>query len=309
MLTSQTITYPSAAVDKQISAEIWMPEGTPKAVLQIAHGMCEYIDRYLPTIHRLCQEGYIVCGNDHLGHGKTAALNGDPLGWFGDTKQSRVLVEDVHSLTKIMQSRFPDLPYLLIAHSMGSFIGRICIGMYPDSYVGAAILGTAGPGGAVDMGIMLARHIIRTKGPRYISPMISGMLKKRNLSGLPDLPGPHDWISRDPAVVAAYTNDPDCNYVFSAAAFEDLFVLMKECNAPGWYIALPCDFPLWIASGDQDPVGEFGVGVSAVYQKLLSTGHTNVELKMYLQARHELHNELEKGQFWDDMIQWIQKII
>ncbi len=307
MFKSTTITYESAAEGKRIAAEFWHPNTTPKGILQISHGMCEYTARYMPTINRLCSEGYIVCGNDHLGHGKTAILCDDTLGWFGDKRQARALVSDVYRLTKAMKSRFPELPCILIAHSMGSFIGRICIAQHPKAYSGAAILGTAGPGGMVNVGIALARHIIRVKGPRYISPMIAGMIKKRNLSGLPGLPGPHDWISRDTAVIEAYTNDPECNFVFSAAAFEDLFVLMKECNSPGWYKAMPTDFPLWMASGEQDPVGEFGVGVRAVYQKLIDDGHSDIELKLYPENRHELHNELDKEQFWNDLIDWITR--
>ena len=302
-------TYPSARQGMEISARIYHPQASPRGIIQLVHGMCEYVARYDETINFLCGQGYIVCGNDHLGHGDTARINHEQQGWFGGWDSTRMLVKDVHRLTVYMRQQYPELPLIMVCHSMGSFIGRLCIGLFPKDYDGAVVLGTAGPRAAAELGRNMAMLVGQFRGDRYISKAINQMVTRNNLSGLERALTPFDWISRDRKVVDAYIADPDCNFIFTVSAFKDLFTLMKECNNPAWYKAVPRNFPMLLASGDHDPVGDFGNGVRRVYRGLDAAGCDKVEMILYTGARHELHNELCREDFLKDMAAWIERVL
>ena len=199
----------------------------PEGILQISHGMCEYLERYEDFAGYLCNQGFIVCGNDHLGHGNTAA-SAEELGFFGEKGGAGLLVEDLHRMTQFAKQRYPGLPYFLFGHSMGSFIARMYLSSYASELTGAVICGTTGGNPAAGLGAFLAGQIAALKGPRHRSKMLTKMAFGSYNRHFDTPKSPNAWISRDADVVARYDQDPFCTFTFTAAAYRELFTLVKK---------------------------------------------------------------------------------
>ncbi|MEG1870173.1 MAG: alpha/beta fold hydrolase, partial [Oscillospiraceae bacterium] len=275
-----------------IISKIYMPAQTPKGVIQIVHGMCEHMGRYESFMKFFAENGYVVCGNDHLGHGETVA-NKEDLGFFGTAQGYSKLLQDVHKLNLIMKKDYPDLPYFILGHSMGSFITRLYLAKYDDNLTGAIISGTGGPNPMVKAGYKLACGAIRKRGERYrpknIDKMVFGAynthFKGKNSTS-------KDWLSSDPQVVADFMADEYCMFTFTAAGFKDLFALHYLANREDTVQRIPHQLPILLLSGEQDPVGAYGKGVHKVYSMFKKAGIENVTLQLYPNGRHEMLNEV-----------------
>lgn len=298
-----TFSLPSTCRGETLFCRLAEPNGPFRAIIQISHGMCEHTGRYIPFFRFLAKEGFIVCGHDHLGHGKTCQ---DPakLGYIAPDNGYHYLVEDLHAVSLHLKKLYPDLPLFLFGHSMGSMIVRLYLSKYASLIAGAVLCGTAGPNPASKAGMALCRAVISSKGEMYRSPalykLVFGSYNRRYNHPRTE----YAWLSRDEAAVQAYMQDPLCGFPFTASGYLDLISLQYYSNTRLWYKTLPQDLPLLLISGSMDPVGNYGKGISAVERQLRHAGILNLTVWIYPQARHELLNELNREEVMQDVLSW-----
>lgn len=303
------LTFPSKDGIHTIYAEIYTPKRrTAKGVVQLAHGMIDYVGRYKALADYLCGEGYILAGNHHLGHGKSVA-SADELGYFADEGGAEYVVQDMHTMNRLLRDEFPTLPITVMGHSMGSFITRLYISKYPHSIKGAIIHGTGGPNRLLPLGKALASLIAKTHGKRYRSPLIKKLAFGSYNSKFPKSEGDDAWLTRDISAVSGRATDKYTSFDFTVSAYLDLFSMIGDCNSKAWFDSYPKELPTLIVSGDMDPVGNYGKGPDYVYKHLLISGCKSVDLKMYEGARHELFNETNKDEVFSDLVRWLDGVI
>lgn len=303
-------TFRSVSDLADIHAASYVPENTDsvKAVIQIAHGMAEHLERYEPFADVLCENGFAVYINDHLGHGQSVSSK-DELGYFGEKNGWVNFIEDCHQLTEIAKKDFPGKPYIFFGHSMGSFISRSFSARYSDELSGAVFCGTSGPNPAAGAGIAVASLIGKVRGSHYRSKFIDslafGSYNKR-FEGRTAF----DWLSRDNEQVDKYIADDLCGFLFTAYGYRDMFSLLKSVSDKQWFENYPKQLPVLIISGEQDPVGEYGKGVQKVYDGLKAAGKNNVTMHLYENGRHEILNEKECfNKVCQDIISWANSVI
>lgn len=299
--------YPSSNQKDTIFYTLWMPEGNPRGIVQIVHGMDEYVERYSEFAEFLCENGLIVCGNDHLGHGRSAATEAD-LGYFADTDGDRCLVQDVESLRAIIRSRYRALPYIILGHSMGSFITRAYVSSHPDSVDAVILSGTAGGGRPFGLGKFLCTVIGKLRGKHYRSEMIKNMAFQGYNKRFKGNTGV-EWITNDLNRLSAYANDPKCTFTFTVQGYRDLFTLLSYVNSDEWYRDMPKNLPILFFSGSDDPVGDYSDGVKQVAEKLTDADASDVTVKIYEGERHEVLNGTSRMTAYADILKWINRVI
>lgn len=305
-MKKSTFTLASSDGKSQLSAFLFEPLTPPRAVVQISHGMCEYIMRFEHVAEYLCEQGYVVCGCDHLGHGSTAELNHAPLGHFGEAGSWNYLVEDQERMRLAMRERYPELPYFLLGHSMGSFIARLYAVRYGDKLTALILSGTAGRNPAAGAGKLMVGAVKLFRGKMHHSPLLYGLTTGSYNKDFHDGTAV-DWLTRDGEVCQKYTRDPWCTYLFTAAGYGELLQLLCRCNSREWYAAMPKELPVLIYSGDRDPVGANGRGPQEVCDGLKAAGLREVQLILYPDGRHEMHNELNRDEVLANLNQFIEK--
>lgn len=288
---------------------IWTPEeAVPSAILQISHGMCEYIERYESEgfIDAMTSASFVVCGNDHIGHGRCAQENGD-LGYFTDFSN---LVDDLHTLNGIVRQTYRSLPYILLGHSMGSFVAREYIVKY-DDIDGAIICGTSAGNQPLRAAVMLAATLARLRGERHISRRLAAM----SFGGYNDaFAEEHDgdsWLCSDPEVRRRYRADPLCNFTFSVSAYRELFRMLSDISdkrGEPWSARVPQSLPVLLIAGDADPLGENGKGIREVYDRLSDAELCELSMKLYHGGRHEILNDVMKHEVCSDIAEWIRSV-
>lgn len=291
-----------------ITYYIYKPLHKPKAIVQISHGMCEYLERYEPFIDFLTSQDILVCGNDHLGH-KNSAVSKDKLGYFAPKDGWKYLVKDLAKITYIIKASYPNLPYFLFGHSMGSFIARLYISQYSSFIDGAIICGTSGSNPAIGFASLLTDLVCRIKGEFYRSTFIDTLMFGSYNRKYTNVKTKSDWISKDEAIVNAYIKDKNCTFIFTASAFRDLVKLLKLASSKAWYHAVPKNLPIFLISGDMDPVGNYGKGIREVERRLRNEHLTDLTVKLYKDDRHELINETDREIVFEDILKWILKVI
>lgn len=282
---------------------IYRPEGAVKGVLQISHGMCEHIGRYQDFALFLAQNGFVVYAHDHLGHGQSVQSEGE-LGFFGEDGGWNYLVEDLHQMTKIAKCEYPFHKFFLLGHSMGSFIARLYFMKYGSQLDGLILSGTSGGNKMLNIGLAFTDMQIRLKGPKHRSDTIQKMMFGSYNRRYQEVRTESDWISRDTSVVDAYRSDPLCTFTFTNAAFKDLLTMLKMVSDERWAFSVPKDVPIYLISGDMDPVGGFGAGVKRVHDRLLEAGVGEVKIKLYPEGRHEMLNETNRTEVYYDLLNW-----
>lgn len=276
-----------------------------RCVIQLVHGMCEYVERYEHFIEYLCAQGYIVVGNDHLGHGNTAKCDND-LGYFAPEMGWTFLPKDMRRMTLIAAEKYPDLPLVIFAHSMGSFIARAYMVKYGTKYDGAVLCGTSSGEPVSNAALMLAKTLSLQNGDHYRSEKLENMMSSFSNMRIAVKKTRYDWISRDPEVVAKYITDKLSSFTFTVRGYYDLVMLLDYVNTPDWAQKINKDVPLYLISGTDDPIGNYGKGVQRVYQRLEEAGVADVEMKLYEGARHELINETNREEVFSDINSWIE---
>lgn len=281
------------------------PEGKIKGMVQIVHGMSEYAARYKPFIDFLNGNGYFVFGHDHFGHGQTAPSAAD-LGYIPVEDGADMLIDDTIAAANKFVREYPDEPLYLMGHSMGSFISRCVLAKAGEMYAAVVFSGTgyAVPGAA--LGKSIATHVAGSKGERSYSDIVYGLAfgqynKKtaRRTS--------YDWICRDDSVVDEYIADDYCGFPFTVSALAVLMELNIRCNSNETFESTPKNLPILLLSGTDDPVGNYGDGVQKVYESYRKNNLTDVGIKLYREARHEILNEINKDEVMRDMLNWYEK--
>lgn len=291
----------------KIYAVCWIPEEEPKAVLQIVHGMAEYVERYNEFAVKMTKRGFLVTGEDHLGHGKTVP-EGGTYGYFCKNDPATVVVRDVHRLKKLTQKKYPGIPYFLLGHSMGSFITRNYLCKYGSGIDGAVIMGT---GMQPKPLLILSKTIAAVQkvfyGPKHVSGLIDrggfGNYNKKISNPRTSV----DWLSKEESRVDAYVEDDKCGFVFTVNGFQTLFELIWRLYKKENLAAMPKELPVLFASGTEDPVGDYFEGVQRAIDSFKEAGMKNITVKKYETDRHELLNETDREQISNDICRWLEE--
>ncbi len=293
----------------RIHAVRYRPEdaGQIRCVLQVVHGMAEYVERYEEFAAYLVERGFVVTGDDHLGHGKSVG-EGGKQGYFCERDPATVLVRDVHRLKKLTEELYPGVPYVLMGHSMGSFIARNYLCRYGTGISGAVIMGTGmQPKAVLDMARLVAGVQKLFCDSRHVSRLLDRLAFGGYGRGIADRRTAFDWLSRDPERVDRYIADPMCGFTFTVNGFGALFALVGRLYSPENLDAVPKDLPVFMVSGDADPVGDYGKGVRRAYDSLVAAGLQDIRLKLYPGGRHELLNETNRSQVMEDICRWVEE--
>ena len=293
----------------RIHAVRYRPEdaGQIRCILQVVHGMAEYVERYEEFAAYLVERGFVVTGDDHLGHGKSVGQGGKQ-GYFCEQDPATVLVRDVHRLKKLTEELYPGVPYVLMGHSMGSFITRNYLCRYGTGISGAVIMGTGmQPKAVLDMARLVAGIQKFFCGPMHVSRLLDRLAFGGYGKGITDRRTAFDWLSRDRERVDRYIADPMCGFTFTVNGFGALFELVLRLYSPENLAAVPRELPVFMVSGDADPVGDYGKGVRRAYDSLVAAGLTDIRLKLYPGGRHELLNETNRSQVMQDICRWVEE--
>lgn len=299
---------PSSDGVHNLAGRVYLPADQPVGIIHILHGMTEHIARYDRFMRELAAAGYIACGYDHLGHGHTAA-DASELGYVADKEGYDLWLRDVKAFSDAVRAKYgQDVPYILMGHSMGSFIARLAAERYvtPDALIA---MGTGGPNPIAGVGLFLIRVVKAFKGSRHVSPFLDkvafGSYNKKFDDGDGD---PRAWLTKDTAVRERYASDPFCTFKFTVSAMEDLVTLTKQANRRAWFRSLRGNMPILLVSGRDDPVGDFGEGVEAVLARLQKAGHP-VTCRLYNGYRHEILNDACHDRVVADILDFLQKAI
>ncbi len=308
MTRKEEFTYRSRDRETDLHAIRWSPESDPVAILQIVHGMQEYIDRYDEFARFMNDRGILVTGNDHLGHGKSA--DGKQLGYFCKNDPATVLVRDVHRLKKMTQDMYPGVPVIILGHSFGSFVVREYLTRYGTGIQGAIIQGT---GMVTDSALGFMKFVANVQGffcgQKHPSKLIAYLCFKDYLKRIPDHKTMGDWLSHNDESIKAYGESPYTQGYFSVNGFKTLGELMQRGQNMDHLEDIPKDLPILITSGTEDPVGHYGEDVKKLYDIYKDKlGIKNTELKFYEGYRHELQQEIGREQVFEDQYQWIKKV-
>jgi alpha-beta hydrolase superfamily lysophospholipase len=288
----------------------WLPDdGVVYGAVQLVHGMQEYIDRYDEFARFLTGHGLMVVGHDHLGHGASVRSERD-LGYFCKKNPSDVLVEDMHQLTMMAKHKYPDLPYVIFGHSMGSYLLRKYLSKYSGDVDGAIICGTGTvPDRTCLLGMAVCRDLAVFHGWHYRSDFVKNAAfgKSYAMFNMDGTDPKNSWLSRNEDSVRRYYKDPLCTYNFTLNGYYGLFSTVRYDNGEQCVSGTRKDLPIYIISGAEDPVGDHGTGVKKVYRKYQKAGCENVTIKLYEGARHELLNETNREEVYADIWLWYQK--
>lgn len=306
MIRKEEFYFDSRSQKDKIHAVKWIPDvEKPVCIFQIVHGMAEHIDRYDEFARFLAEKGILVVGDDHLGHGKSVP-EGGTYGYFCEHDAANVVVRDVHRLKKIMQEQYPGIPYLILGHSMGSFILRNYLFRYGSGVDGAIIVGT---GMQSKFTLFMARTVTAVQKVFCGSKHVGKFIDKASFGSYNERFEPvrtaADWLSRETANVDRYLADPMCGFVFTLNGFATLFQLIHNCYDEKKINSMPKQLPIILLSGADDPVGNYGKSVEMVYHSYLEHGMQNVQMKLYEKDRHELLNETDRVSVYGDIYRWV----
>lgn len=277
-----------------------------KAVVQLVHGMEEYISRYDEFANFLAENGFMVVGHDHIGHGKSVK-NDNELGdldckdgWFRMT-------EDIHILQNKTAKEYPNIPYFIMGHSMGSLLVRTYATIYKDNLSGIIISGTSGKKSTMlRLGSMIAKLIEIFKGEKYKSKLIERLVTGSFNNSFKPTRTEADWTTRDEKAIDDYIKVINPNRKFTVESYLQMFkgsIYLNNINK----IKQTPNIPILIFSGDKDPVGENGKGVRRVYNMLKNVGIEDIEIKLFKDGRHEMLNEINKDEVFKFILNWIEQ--
>ena len=253
-------TVPSTVPGRTLHAFCCEPEGEVRAVLQLSHGMVEFIDRYKPLAEYLAGQGIVVVGHDHLGHGGSIRTKAD-YGYFAEPDGNRAVLDDLHAMTLRTKERYPGVPYFLLGHSMGSFYARQYLCEYGQELSGAIIMGTGHqPKALVQFARSTCRALAAVHGWQYRSKLVANLSFMGYNKGLEGRTT-HDWLNRDAAEVDKYLADERCTFTFTLNAYYSMFSGILRLHDPAFLARMPKDLPLLFLAGTADPVGDQGKGV------------------------------------------------
>lgn len=286
----------------------WTPEESPRAVVQIVHGIAEFIERYDEFAAYLNGLGFLVVAEDHMGHGQSVGENGIQGyfhgGWF-------TAVEDTLTLLRETQAAYPDIPYVLFGHSMGSFMARTILCKYPDSGISAAVICGTGwqPAALLPPVARFIEAVCRKDGEdkpsAFLENLVFGSYNKR----VEHPRTAYDWLSRDAKIVDAYIAHPMCGFTPTAGLLREMMKGLTYIEKPAHLEAMKKDLPVFFVAGGDDPVGSYGKGVKRAVGEFKKAGMTDVSCRIYPLCRHEILNEINRQEIFEDIGGWVlQKV-
>jgi alpha-beta hydrolase superfamily lysophospholipase len=299
---AETGTSTRAFVDRdgvEIVYRRWLPDGEPKAIVQIAHGASEHSARYARFARNLISHGYAVFADDHRGHGLTAEVTGvgiaGPRGWAG-------LVDDLLELGDIARAEVGDRALVLIGHSMGSLLAQRFIQLYGDTLAGVVLSGSTGSFGELGAALSVLAELPPDEPAAIFGALNAPFEPART---------PYDWLSRDPDEVDQYVADPMCG---DDAPLTNGFVAdMVRSTAAAWdpenECRVPMDLPVLFITGEADPVSQGGATVRELEARYKTNGVSDVTALYYTDARHELLNETNRDDVEQDVIDWLDRLL
>jgi len=303
-MTKREFTFPSTEGRTKIHVIEWIPEGDVKAVLQIAHGMVEYIDRYHDFATYLAGRGICVVGHDHLGHGQSVCSKGD-YGYFPHIDGNKCVIGDIHKLRNLTSEKYPDIPYFMLGHSMGSFLLRQYLTMHSKGLAGAVVMGTGHqPRVILSAGQIICRIAALVKGWKYRSQFVNNLSFGSYNKKFEPAETPKDWVTSYKPIRDIYVKDPLTSFTFTVGGYYQMFEGMKVLDTKGSVDKIRKDLPVFFVAGEDDPVGDFGKGVQRIYEKYKAAGIQDVSIKLYKGDRHEILNEVDREQVYDDLYAW-----
>lgn len=305
-IQQSTIEFPSHDGTSTIRGVVWQPAGrAPIGVVQLIHGMAEHIERYDTFARFLVSHGYLVCGHDHIGHGHSVSDRAD-LGHMPLHDGPDVLVEDVDTMRSAIADAFPDLPYFIFGHSMGSFVLRVYLTRHGAGLAGAVICGTGHHLPiASAAGNAFIKLLAKFQGETARNGLIHNLVDGGFVRSVEDPRTPFDWISANEDNVDAYAADDLNGFPFSLGGYASLTRLTKLAARLELAERIPHDLPLLFIAGTEDPVGAKGAGVRAAADLMRRAGIENVEMILYEGMRHEILNEKDAARVFDDILNWL----
>lgn len=309
MPSFQDFYFQSSTGRTSIHALKCVPDSKPRAVVQIAHGIAEHIDRYRPFMEFLADNGFVVAGNDHLGHGKSIRVP-EEQGFFAEKDGWWRVVDDMDKLHDIMSNEYPELPYVLFGHSMGSFLTRTYLIKHPDKYDGVILSGTGHQSPALVLGGNAAASVMaKLCGAMGDGAKLDSLAFGTYLNKIENPRTKFDWLSRDTEQVDKYIADPLCGFVGKIGLYRDMMQGIKFITDKKNIAQMNKEKPVYFMSGDGDPVGDYGKGVERAYKAFCDAGLHDVFMRLYPGGRHEMLNETNKEQVYQDILSWLNEKI
>ena len=309
MPSFQDFYFQSSTGRTSIHALKCVPDGKPRAVVQIAHGIAEHIDRYRPFMEFMADNGFVAAGNYHLGHGKSIRVP-EEQGFFAEKDGWWRVVDDMDKLHDIMSKEYPELPYVLFGHSMGSFLTRTYLIKHPDKYDGVILSGTGHQSPALVLGGNVAASVMaKLNGAMGDGTKLDSLAFGSYLSKIENPRTKFDWLSRDAEQVDKYIADPLCGFVGKIGLYRDMMHGIKFITDKKNIAQMNKEKPVYFMSGDGDPVGDYGKGVERAYKAFCDAGLHDVFMRLYPGGRHEMLNETNKEQVYQDILNWLNEKI
>lgn len=307
MIKKEEFTFDSRDGISKIHAVRWIPEGEIVCILQIVHGMAEHMERYGEVAQYFAEKGILVTGEDHLGHGKSVATGGT-YGYFCKQDPATVIVRDVHRLKKMTQEAYPGIPYVILGHSLGSYMLRNYLFRYGEGIQGAILCGTGSmPQGVISGAKVLAKIQELIFGGKHTAKRLNDMAFGAHNKRVQPKRTDKDWLCTDEKVIDIYNADPLCGFTFTVNGFQTMFEIITRLNREDNLKKMPKKLPVFFIAGEEDPVGEYGAGVRTAYSDFEKAGMERIALKLYAGDRHEILNEKDKEQVYEDIYPWIME--
>jgi len=281
----------------------------PKAIVQVLHGMAEHSARYERLARALADAGYSTYAHDHRGHGRSIPEGGVP-GHKADHDGWNRIVEDAHGVNREIAKRHPNVPIVILGHSMGSFVLQQLLFEHPDDMVAAALSGSNGkPPPIALLGKLVARIERARVGRRNPSPIMQKLTFEEYNKAFAPNRTEFDWLSRDTEEVDKYVADPLCGFAVSTQVWIDMLAALDRISNPRNVARVRKSIPLYLFAGDKDPVGDFGKGVKRLYDAYKRAAVFDVRMKLYPDARHEGLNETNRQEVTNDLIAWLDEVV
>lgn len=310
-ITKNEGSFLSANGTSTVYYTVWTPDCTPSAMIQLSHGMCEHMGRYEEIAHYLCRQGYVVFGNDHIGHGRSVASN-DELGYFAPKDGDLCLVRDLATMNRLMKEKYRSLPTIMLGHSMGSFLARAYLMGHADSIDGLVLSGTSAGNQPVKLGMKVCKYLAKRKGDHHRSTFLFkqsfGSYNKRFKPKNGKATG-REWINSDPDALLRYMDDPKCRFIFTVQGYYDMFTVLQYVNSEEWYEKTPKGLPIFFISGEDDPVGNYGKDIPAIAEALLEMDASDVTYKLYPHDRHEPLSGIYRDEVRADVVAFVNRVV
>lgn len=297
--------FPSCDNIHQIHVKEYIPTGKIRGVVQIVHGIAEHIDRYSDFMKFLADNGFVAVGDDHLGHGKSYTSN-DDQGFFAAENGWEMVINDLLTLNNNMHNTYPNIPYIMFGHSMGSFLTRTFIIKYPSKYDLVILSGTGHQNPLlIGSGFVLSELLCKTQGANAPGLQLNNIAFGNYLSHIANPRTQFDWLSSVDSVVDAYIEDEHCGFIAKNSLYRDMMKGIQYITNKKNIEKMDKAKPVYFMSGAEDPVGDYGKGVEKVYRVFCDTGIRDVTIRLYPGGRHEMLNEVNKEEVYKNILDWI----